>query len=181
MGATVKRMMDEVASRMEIDDTNDPRVLEEVGRLLAISHRRLIVIESHPNSGGFWTGKVGTEQEVLDYLTDADMNGLLDYVFCILELKEKSDHETCDWLELDGNEPIGLRKVKIGRSPDGTPPLPGLEKRLAGIEADGYGQHRSVWSLLQAMTDEEIALTFSDTLQEMLQSGRELPKVGVSK
>jgi len=179
MGA-VKRMAEDVARRMEIEDISDPRVLAEVDRQLSINHRRLVVIESHPNSGGFWTGKVGTEQEVLDYLKDADMKGHLDYVFCILEMKEGADHETSDWLELDGIEPIGLRKVKIGRSPEGTPPLPGLEKRLAGIEAEAYGQHRSVWSLLQAMTDEEIALTFSDTLEEMLQMGRELPKAGDS-
>ncbi len=56
--------------------------------------------------------------------------------------------------------------------------MPGLEKRLADIEASAYGQKRSVWGLLQAMTDEEIALTFGDVLEEVLQSGRELPKVG---
>lgn len=177
MGA-VKRMAEEVAERMEIGDISDPRVLAEVDRLLSINLRRLVVIESHPNSGGFWTGKVGTERETLDYLRDAEKKGDLDYVFCILELKEKAGHETCDWLEFVDGEPDRVADIAIGRSPEGTPPLPGLEKRLAGIQADAYGQERSVWSLLQAMTDEEIALTFSDTLEEMLQAGRELPKAG---
>jgi len=177
MGA-VKRMAEEVAERMEIDDISDPRVLAEVDRQLSINHRRLVVIESHPNSGGFWTGKVGTEREVLDYLKQAEKKGDLDYVFCILELKEKAEHETSDWIEFEDSEPIRVAKVAIGGSTEGTPPLPGLEKRLAGIEAEAYGLSRSVWSILQAMSDEEITLTFSDVFEEMLQSGRELPKVG---
>ena len=179
MGA-IKRMAEDVARRMEIEDISDPRVLAEVDRQLSINHRRLVVIESHPNSGGFWTGKVGTEQEVLDYLKEAEKKGDLDYVFCILELKEKAEHETSDWIEFEDCEPDRVADIAIGGSPEGTPPLPGLEKRLAGIEAEACGQHRSVWSLLQAMTDEEIALTFSDTLEEMLQMGRELPKAGDS-
>ena len=69
-------------------------------------------------------------------------------------------------------EVVGLQKVKIGRSNEGTPPLPGLEKRLAEIKAEAYGQNQSAWSLLQAMSDEEIAHVLSDTLEGMLQSGR---------
>ena len=180
MGA-VKALIDEVAGRMEIEDVSDPRVQAEVDRLLSINHRRLVVIEAHPNSGVIWVGKVGTEREILDYLKAADTEHDLNYVFAILELKEKATIETDNWIEFDEAEPIGLRKVNIGSSPEGTPPLPGLEKRLAGIQAEAYGQHRSVWSLLQAMTDEEIALTFDDTLEEMLQTGRDLPKAGVAQ
>jgi len=176
MGA-VKRMAEDVARRMEIEDISDPRVLAEVDRLLSINHRRLMVIESHPNSGGFWTGKVGTEREVLDYLKQQDKDGTLDYVFAIVELKEGAEHETSDWLELDGTEVIGLRKVKVGRSPEVTPPLPGLEKRLAGIEAQAYGQKRTVWAMLQGMTDEEIARTFNDVLETLLQVGVEMPRL----
>jgi len=36
----VKRMMEEVAERMGIDDFNDPRVKTEVNRQLSINHRR---------------------------------------------------------------------------------------------------------------------------------------------
>lgn len=171
MGA-MKRMLEEVAERMEIEDISDPRVLAEADRLLSVNHRRLVVIESHPNIGGFWTGMVGTEQEVLNYLRAADEKGTLDYTWLILELKAKADDETADWLRFDDSEVVGLRKVKIGRSTEGTPPLPGLEKRLAGIEVSAYGQHQSAWSLLQAMSEEEIAQVLSDTLEGMLQSGR---------
>lgn len=38
MGA-IKRMMEEVAERMEIDDPNDERVKAEVERLLSLSQR----------------------------------------------------------------------------------------------------------------------------------------------
>lgn len=168
----VKRMAEEVARRMEIEDISDPRVLAEVDRQLSIDYRRLVVLESHPNIGGYWVGKVGNEREVLDYLRDTAKKGTLDYVFCIVELKEKAEHETNKWIDFQlgiGVDEPKLRKVEIGGTV-GTPPLPGLEKRLAGIQAEAYGQHRSVWSLLQAMSDEEVALAFGD----MLQSGREL-------
>lgn len=171
----IKRMMEEVAERMEIVDPNDPRVKAEVERLLSLNHRRLVVLESHPNSGGCWVGKVGTEPEIMDYLKKAEKEGNLDYVFALLELKEEAGDEVTDWLEFDGSEPLGMREVAIGRSPEGTPPLPGLEKRLAGIEAEGYGVKKSVWSLLQGMSDEEIGEYFSDCLEGMLQSGCLLP------
>ena len=171
----IKRLMEEVAERMEIDDPNDSRVKAEVERLLSINHRRLIVVESHPNSGGFWTGKIGTEQEVLQYLQKLEKDGNLDYIFAIAELKEGSDDEVADWIEFDGIEPIKLREVAIGSRPEGTPPLPGLEKRLAGIEADAYGLKKSAWSILQSLTDEEICEVLSDLLQGLLQMGRELP------
>lgn len=174
MGA-VKRMAEAVAERLEIDDISDPRVLAEVERQLSVNHRRLVVIESHPNSGGFWTGKVGTEREVFEYLKAAEKSGQLDYVLTILELKEKAEHETSDWLKFEEYAPVAVRRVVIGKSPEGTPPLPGLEKRLAGIEAQAYGQKRTVWAMLQAMTDEEIAETFSDLLETLLQAGIEMP------
>jgi len=174
----IKRMLEEVAERMEIDDPNDPRVEAEANRLLSLGERRFVVLETHPNSGGCWVGKLGTGSEVLEYLKDLEKKGQLDYVGNIIELKEKADEETQDWLKLDDYQPVGVLVRPVFSSPEGTPPLPGLEKRLAGIEAEVYGQKRSVWSLLQAMTDEEIALSFGDVLEEVLQSGRELPKVG---
>lgn len=177
MGA-IKRMAEEVAERMEIDDPNDPKVLAEVGRLLSIDERRLVVMETHPNSGGCWVGKLGTETEILQYLAQLAKDGTLDYVGDIVELKEGAQAELLSWIELEDYQPVKVHSQPPKSDSGPTPPLPGLEKRLAGIEAEAYGQHKSVWSLLQAMTDEEIALTFSDTLEEMLQSGRELQKAG---
>jgi len=92
--------------------------------------------------------------------------------------KQKMGKVKLGKLKFDDYQPVGVLVRPVFSSPEGTPPLPGLEKRLAGIEAEVYGQKRSVWSLLQAMTDEEIALTFGDVLEEVLQSGRGLPKVG---
>ncbi|GAI24461.1 unnamed protein product [marine sediment metagenome] len=77
-----------------------------------------------------------------------------------------------DWVEFDGTEPIQMREVDIGSAPQPTPPLPGLEKRLAGIQASAYDHQRSVLSLLQGMWDEEITEYFSDCLEGILQSGR---------
>jgi len=175
MGA-VKRMAEEVAERMEVNDISDPRVIAEVERLLSLNHRRLLVVESHPNSGGFWTGKIGSEGEILQYLQKLEKDGTLDYVFAIAELKEGAGDEIAEWVELDGIELVGVRKVTIGGSEEGTPPLPGLEKRLAGIQAQAYGHHQSVWKLLQRMSDEEIGNYFSDCLEGMLQSGRVKPE-----
>ena len=171
----IKRLMEEVAERMEIDDPNDPRVKAEVERLFSLSERRLVVVESHPNSGGFWTGKMGSEREILQYLKKLESDGTLDYVFAVVELKEGAGDEVADWIEFDGLEPIRLKEVNIGSSPQATPPLPGLEKRLAGIEAEAYGAKKSAWSLLQGMSDEEVSDYFSDCLEGMLQSGRLLP------
>ena len=174
MGGT-KAMMDEVASRMEISDPNDPRVLAEVGRLLSLDQRRLIVLETHPNSGGCWVGKMDTETEVIQYLKQMADEGTLDYVGDILELKEGAQAELLSWIELEDYQPIRVQ-VRPPREQSGpTPPLPGLEKRLAGLEAEAYGVKKSVWSILQGMSDEEIGDYFSDCLEGMLQSGRLLP------
>lgn len=174
MGA-VKRLAEEVAARMEIDDISDPRVLAEVDRQLSVNHRRLVVIESHPNIGGFWTGKVGTEREVFEYLKEAERSGHLDYVSIILELKERAEDETQGWLVFEEYQPVAVGKKSIGDRPEGTPPLPGLEKRLAGIQAHAYGATESVCSILQGMSDEEITVTFCDLLEGMLQSGKLSP------
>ncbi len=170
-----KRLMEEVAERMEIDNPNDPKVLAEVGRLLSIDERRLVVMETHPNSGGCWVGMLGTETEILQYLAQLAKDGTLDYVGDILELKEGAQAELLSWIELEDWQPVRVHIQPPKPHSGPTPPLPGLEKRLAGIEAKAYGQKRSAWSLLQAMTDEEIALTFGDCLEGMLQSGRLLP------
>ncbi|MBA7689300.1 hypothetical protein ES703_97806 [subsurface metagenome] len=177
MGGT-KRLMEEVAERMEINDPNDPKVLVEVGRLLSLNERRLVVLITHPNSGGRWVGKLGTEFEVLHYLNQMAREGTLAYVGGILELKERAEEETLSWIELEDYQPtkVCLRPPREQSGP--TPPLPGLEKRLVGIEASAYGAKKSVWSILQGMSDEEIAEYFSDCLEGMLQSGRLLPKDG---
>ncbi len=170
----VKHMMDEVAKRMEIKDPNDPKVQAEVERRLSINERRLLVVESHPNSGGFWVGRMGTEREIREYLKQLETNSTLDYVFAIAELKPGAGNEVTDWIEFDGVEPMRLRKRKPGYSITGTAPLPGLEARLARIQSEAYGQRRSVWSILQALSDEEIAETFTQVLESILQEGRTL-------
>jgi len=106
MGGT-KQMMDEVASRMEICDPNDPKVLAEVGRLLSLNERRLVVLETHPNSGGCWVGKLGTESEILQYLAQLAKDGTLDYVGGIVELKEKAEEEILE-LSLRTFSPSGF-------------------------------------------------------------------------
>jgi len=174
MGGT-KAMMDEVASRMDIYDPNDPRVLAEVGRLLSLDERRLIVLETHPNSGGCRCGMLGTEIEVIQYLKQMADEGTLDYVGGILELKPKAEEETLRWIEIEDCQPIRVQ-IRPPREHSGpTPPLPGLEKRLAGLEVEAYGIKKSVWSLLQGMYDNEIEEVLSDCLEGMLQSGRLLP------
>ena len=170
-----KQMMDEVAQRMDISDPNDPKVLAEVGRLLSLNERRLVVMETHPNSGGCWVGKLGTEQEIIQYLAQLAKDGTLEYVGDIVELKEGAQAELLSWIELEDYQPIRVQ-VRPPREQSGpTPPLPGLEKRLAGLEAEAYGVKKSVWSILQGMSDEEIGDYFSDCLEGMLQSGRLLP------
>ena len=174
MGAT-KRMMEEVAGNMGNYDPNDPKVLAEVGRLLNLDERRFVVLETHPNSGGCWIGKLGTGSEVISYLKEMATKGFLDYVGSILELKEKAEEETQKWLLFEDGSPS--RVVIRGFAWDGgpTPPLPGLEKRLAHLEVEAYGVKKSVWSLLQGMYDNEIEEVLSDTLEAFLQSGRMLP------
>ncbi len=170
----VKHMMDEVAKRMEIKDPNDPKVQAEVERRLSINERRLLVVESHPNSGGFWVGRMGTEREIQEYLKRLEIDGTLDYVFDIAELKPGAGNEATDWIEFDGAEPTKLQKRQPCHSTTGTPPLPGLEARLARIQSAAYGQRHSVWSILQALSDDEIAETFTQVLESILQEGRTL-------
>lgn len=172
----IKQLMDETAQRMEIVDPNDPCVKAEVSRLLSVLERRLVVVESHPNSGGFWVGKVGTAREIGSYLQRVNRQGQLDYVFAILELKGAAKNEVGDWLEQDEDGPLGFRGVPVGHQDGGTPPLPGLEKRVARITSNAYGQRRSVWSILQGMTDVEIELVFNGYLEDVLQRGLTLPQ-----
>lgn len=170
----IKHMMDEVAVRMGIDDPNDERVKAECERLLSITDRRLVILESHPNMGGYWFGKMGTEAEMLAYLKEQEAEGTLDYVYAILELKEGAKEESDDWLEFEDGQPVGVKPRTPSGVTNGTPPLPGLEARLAKIEAKAYGQHHSLWSILQSLTDDEIAEAFSDLLETVLQEGRSL-------
>jgi len=174
MGA-MKRMMGEVATQMGIYDPNDPKVLAEVGRLLSLNDRRLVVLETHPNSGGCWVGKMGTETEILQYLVQLAKNGTLDYVGDIIELKEGAQAEVLSWIELEDCQPVRVRGVPPREHSGLTPPLPGLEKRLANLEVEAYGIKKSVWSLLQGMYDSEIEEVLSDALEAMLQAGRLLP------
>ena len=174
MGGT-KAMCDEVAERMEIYDPNDPKVQAEVARLLSLDERRLVVLETHPNSGGCWIGKLGTESEVIQYLKELAKAGTLDYVGGILELKERAEEEMLEWIELEDYQPVRVH-IRPPREHSGlTPPLPGLEKRLANLGAEAYGIKKSVWSLLQGMYDNEIEEVLSGALEGMLQAGRLLP------
>jgi len=50
-----------------------------------------------------------------------------------------------------------------------------LEDRLKNIKAKAYGVTEPVLVILQTMTDKEIEETFSLVLEDMLQTGRELP------
>lgn len=170
----IKHMMDEVAARMEIDDPNDERVKAEVERLLSITQRRLVVLESHPNMGGYWFGKMATEAEMLAHLKQEEAEGNLDYVLAILELKEGAKEETDEWLEFEDSQPTGIKPRKFTGGVNGTPPLPGLEARLAKIQADAYGEKHSVWSILQSLSDQEISELFRMTLESCLQEGRTL-------
>lgn len=170
----VKHMMDEVAARMEIDDPNDPKVQAEVERLLSITNRRLVVLETHPNTGGCWFGKMGTAREVIAYLKEMAEKGSLAYVGGIVELKEGAKDEMLEWIELEDFQPVRVIVRPPGQTTNGTPPLPGLEARLARIQAEAYGQHHSVWSILQSLTDEEVAETFGKVLESVLQEGRTL-------
>ena len=165
-------MMDEVAQRMEIDDPNDPKVQAEVERLLSITKRRVAVISCHPNGGPLYIDKMGNEDEVFKFLKELEATGCLEYVHSILVMAEQGEDEVCDWLDFEDGQPLGVKASPPRHTTNGTPPLPGLEVRLAGIEAEAYGQHRSVWSILQALTDKEIAETFGEVLESVLQAGR---------
>jgi len=171
----MKRMMEVAAERMETDDVNAPEVLAEVARLISLEERRLIVLETHPNSGGCWCGMLGTETEVLQYLQKMADKGFLDYVGGILELKPTAEEETLHWIEFEEYQPIGVRVRPPSEMTGPTPPLPGLEKRLAGIEASAFGVKKSVWSILSGMYDKELEELFTDALEGMLQAGRLLP------
>jgi len=174
MGGT-KRMMEEVAGNMGDYSPNDPAVLAEVGRLMNLDERRLVVLETHPNSGGCWIGKIGTESEVISYLKEMAVKGVLEYVGGIVELKEKAEEEIGQWIEFEEYQPIRVQVRPPHEHTGPTPPLPGLEKRLAHLEVEAYGLKKSAWSLLQGMYDNEIEEVLSDTLEAFIQSGRMLP------
>lgn len=177
MGGT-KHLMDEVAKNMDISDPNDPKVLAEVGRLLSLDERRFVVLETHPNMGGCWIGKLGSASEVIQYLKEMATAGTLDYVGGILELKEKAEEEILKWIEFEDYQPIRVRIRPPAELTGPTPPLPGLEQRLAKLEVEAYGIKKSVWSLLQGMYDSEIEEVLSDAFESMLQADRLLPQEG---
>jgi len=174
MGGT-KHLMDETAERLEIDDPNDPKVRAEVTRLLSIGERRLIVIESHPNSGGFWVGKLGSAREIKAYLLRLQKLGHIPFVFAILELKGSAENEYTNWISTNDYEDGEVLLNATMSTVEGTPPLPGLEKRLARITSNAYGKRRSVWSVLQGMTDVEVEQVFNGYLEDVLQRGITLP------
>lgn len=177
MGGT-KELAEDVAARMEIPDSTDPRVEAEVNRMLVLYEKRFVVLETRPNSGGTRVGKLGSGGDILAYLKGLEEEGLLDYVGSIVELRENAYEETLEWLELEDaqrqtvhHQWTGVRSRVVFGAPDGTPPLPGLEKRLAGIRVSAYGSSKSVQSILHVMTDEEIETVFSDLMETMLQGG----------
>ncbi|GAF85531.1 unnamed protein product [marine sediment metagenome] len=168
MGGT-KQLADEVAAKMGIPDPNDSRVEAEVNRLLLLYEKRFVVLETHPNSGGTRVGKLGYGSEILAYLREMQEEGSLNYVGSIVELRENAYEETLEWLEYEHAEWTDVRSHVLFKAPDGTPPLPGLEKRLAGIEVSAYGSSYKVQSILHIMSDEEIETVFADLLESMLQ------------
>lgn len=171
MGGT-KQLADEVAAKMGIPDPNDARVEAEVDRLLLLYEKRFVVLETHPNSGGTRVGKLGYGNEILAYLQEMEEEGCLNYVGSIVELREGASEEMLEWLEHEHAEWTGVRSHVLFKAPDGTPPLPGLEKRLAGIEVSAYGSRYKVQSILHGLSDEEIETVFADVLESMLQGGR---------
>ena len=50
-----------------------------------------IALESHPNIGGLWIGKIGTKEEIQEYIDGLKKEGHLDYLYCILKLEEHAD------------------------------------------------------------------------------------------
>lgn len=52
-----------------------------------------------------------------------------------------------------------------------------LEERLRRLKASAYGRNAPIASILNALTDEEMMLTFDDLLETLLQEGRELSDV----
>ena len=65
--------------------------------------KKYAVFETHPNMGGLWIGKIGTEEEILEYLRELEKSGNLDYVDFICELREGwdavNDNTTEEFLE----------------------------------------------------------------------------------
>jgi len=51
------------------------------------------VFESHPNTGSLWIGRIGTEEEVLEYVKCLIKEGGEDYISFICELREGWDLE----------------------------------------------------------------------------------------
>jgi len=56
-----------------------------------------VVVESHPNMGGYWVGISGDKQKVIEYLKRSD----LDYIYAVLELKEKGEDVSKKFLKWD--------------------------------------------------------------------------------
>lgn len=55
-----------------------------------------IALESHPNLGGVWVGKIGTKEEIKEYLRELYKEGNMEYLFCILLLQEKAEMNDID-------------------------------------------------------------------------------------
>lgn len=75
--------------------------------------RELVVLETHPNSGGSWVGIAGTESEVKQYLENMESKGALDYVKSIHQLSDGADDEIEEWIEFEDFEPVGLKDREI--------------------------------------------------------------------
>jgi hypothetical protein len=172
MGVTNKHKMDEVAERLGILDPNDPRVLAEVERQLAVNERRVLVIGAHPNGSPIWLEKMGTEQQIIDYLKQAAQDGRLDYVCSVIVMEEGAEDSIADWLEFLDGEPIAIKPRQPAPMLQPPPPLPGIEDRLTRLQASYCLEKHSVWQILQSLTDEEVEQVFAGVLESMMQEGK---------
>jgi len=61
---------------------------------------RYVLLESHPNSPTHcWVGKIGTRQEVEDYIRESVEKGEEDYLDSVIPLEEGAELEGIDgWL-----------------------------------------------------------------------------------
>ena len=74
---------------------------------------KYIVLESHPNLMGLWIGKIGTKEEIQEYVNK--LGPYVDYIHCILRLKEGADiaERTAEEFGLVWDEEVAeWRKVK---------------------------------------------------------------------
>ena len=62
---------------------------------------KYVVIESHPNGGSLWVGKVGDEKEIRAYLKREIRHVLMGYIWNILELKKNGEIVNEKFLEID--------------------------------------------------------------------------------